>query len=519
MGRLSRILCAALAAWLCAALAGGLPRSVTARAATAHTSPSALRELVAGMRLLNYFPARHPHELMWTEFDEAEIDGDLGRIAALHANTVRYVLDLRAFSVPTPPPAYLVELDRAVALAAHHGLRVQLTLFDHLGSCPSCGDYTAIENCERWADALLEALPRHDPRIAFVELQNEIDPRNDVAMRWAQQLLPYVRTASGGLPVTVSVVGGGDYLLTLKLALGSATPDLWDIHYYALPGSALADFRSAVSVAAPRPLLIGETGYSTYPGNTAVPGVPATAAAHEAYQDYVLRTYQLAARQAGLPPAAPWILDDLPCTGCTPAGCTLNCSPQPCPDCVDALFGLFRADGSPKPAAATIAALFGGAPIDTAFDPGFEQAAGDDPADWRLGLPGAANFARDSTVAHSGRASALIGQSTDDNGAAPCWYIEPMGQAVPGRRVTLRVWVRGRSVTGTTTLSIAWLDHAGFQDGGVVSAPLPTGDSDWTPLSVTGTPPPGALVAQIRLCSADDQGSVWFDDVEFVERS
>ena len=107
-------------------------------------------------------------------------------------------------------------------------------------------------------------------------------------MGWARQLLPHVREVAGGIPVTVSVDAPASNLVDLQLALGSAAPDFWDFHYYFLPGSAQATFREVAAIAAPRPLLIGEVGYSTFPGNPAIPGVPTTAPAREAYQDYVL---------------------------------------------------------------------------------------------------------------------------------------------------------------------------------------------------------------------------------------
>src|SRR5438132_5317340 len=217
--------------------------------------------MVQGLRLMNWFPALGPHDRMGTSFDAAAIDRDLGAVAALHANTVRVIPDVKVFTLPAPPPEYLDELSRTVALAARHGLRVELTLFDQFGS------YTRIDDSKRWADAVLSRFGRHDARIAFIELQNEIGPESEDAMRWARELLPYVREASGGSPVTVSVAAPVSNLVDLQLALGSAVPDFWDFHYYYLPASAPAAFREAASVAAPRPLLIGEVGYSTFPGN------------------------------------------------------------------------------------------------------------------------------------------------------------------------------------------------------------------------------------------------------------
>jgi hypothetical protein len=476
--------------------AGGHAGLLAPRTALADTSPrpAAVREMVQGLRLLNWFPVQGPHQRMWTVFDPGAIDRDLGAVAALHGNAVRVILDVRAFTVPSPPPVYLDELSRTVGLAAAHGLRVQLTLFDQFG------EYARVADSDRWADAVLGRF-RSDPRIAFIELQNQIDPRNDGAMRWARQLLPYVREVSGGIPVTVSVDAPASNLVDLQLALGSAAPDFWDFHYYYLPASARATFREVAAIAAPRPLLIGEAGYSTFPGNDAIPGVPQTVPAQEAYQEYLLRTVELAAIEAGLPPAAPWLLNDL----------------RSCDDCkpVDDLYGLLRADGSAKPAAATISDVFAGAPVDRDIDLGFERAAGDDPAYWRVVGAAGATFRRDPGVAHEGTASALVEGGEQGATGDHCWAVEPLDPPRAGGRYSLSAWARGRSATGRTAVEVAWLDYAGSAIDTAASSPLAGGDTGWTRLSVSSPVPPGTVAAELRLCTAQNGGSAWFDDVRF----
>ena len=514
------LLLAAVAACLCAASITGPLRPGTASGARAPATTSSVRDLVNGLRLVNYFPASGPHDRMWTNFDAAAIDRDVARVAAMHGNAVRIILDLRVFSVPSPPPQYLRELSTVVAVAARHGVRTQLTLFDQMSGCATCGGTTQIEASERWVDAVASSLPHGDPRIAFVELQNQINPHDENAMRWAQELIPYLKRAWGGIPVTVSADAPVANLVDLKLALGSVAPDFWDFHYYYLPGSALSSFAEARRIAAPRPLLIGETGYSTWPGEMGRPGVPATSSAHEAYQDYFLRTVELATRRAGLPPAAPWLLNDFPCPECTPPGCVLDCAPQPCSGCpqLDDFYGMFRADGSPKPAAATMSGVLAGLPVSTDFNGGFEEPAGADPADWRIQQPDDATFARDTAVAHSGRASARIEGSTPGTAQPPCWFVEPM-TPVTREEATLSAWVRGRQATGTTEVDIAWLDYAGREVGRVASTPLPLGDTGWTRLTASGTPPLSAVATRIRLCSSGNAGAAWFDDVTVASAS
>jgi hypothetical protein len=500
-----------LAGCLVVAIVAGLARPA---AAQADSRSDAVRSMVRGLRLVNWFPALGPHDRMWTDFDPGAIDRDLAAVASLHANAVRLIPDARVFTVPSPPEAALDELSRTVALAARHGLRVQLTLFDQFT------DYLRIDDSRRWAQAMLTRF-RRDPRIAFIELQNEINPGDPEAMRWARALLPDVRTLSGGIPVTVSVDAPVHNLADLQLALGPAEPDLWDLHYYEPPGSAAAALREAAALVAPRPLLVGEVGYSTFPGNRVVPGVPPTPAAQEAYQDYVLRVLEWAAIGAGLPPAAPWLVNDFPCSECTPSGCVAGCSPQVCAGCdrlvVADFFGLFRADGSAKPAAATMAAILDGEHVDRDVNLGFELAAGDDPAGWRRVSAGGATLRRDPTVSHRGSASALIARSLGDDPTAPCWAVQPLLRPEAGERYSLSAWARGAAATGRTAAHLLWLDAAGIPTGDAESDPLAAGDTGWTRLEVSSQVPAGTVAAELRICSAENAGSAWFDDVRLEE--
>jgi len=467
-----------------------LPGISGAARATA-TTPSP-----ASLRIMNYYPANDGWSAMWTDWHPEVIDADLGRVAALNANTVRVIVQPSAFGYPRPSSTMLNELAAAISMAAGHGLRVQLTLFDGFSQ------YWDIVGSERWASSVL-APWRGNPRIAFVEVQNEVNPANPLAMVWAQQLIPYVRAIDGRIPVTISVCGCDRVgnLVTLKNGLGASAPDLWDIHFYGNPSLALNYFVQAKRLVAPKPLIVGETGYSTYAANTAVFGLPQTQAAQEAYQDQFYRTVARAAQQAGLPSPAPWVLSDFS------ASCL--CSP------LQMSFGLYRLDGSAKPAAATIAAIFAGQAIDTSFNNGFEIASGavDIPADWRVFGYGFGTFARDVTTAHSGLASASLGGTTaTPTGAAPCWFVVPIEDPVAGRQYTLTVWSQGSDATGINQAGLSWWDAGGHILGSASSA-IVSGTTGWTLLAATGTAPRGAVMTEIALCSKQNTGTVWFDDV------
>jgi endo-1,4-beta-mannosidase len=311
-----------------------------ARATPAPAPALTVAALVAGLKEVSYYPSQHPWGSMWYQWQPAVIDADMAKLAALGANTVRIFVQPASFGYPVPQPSYIAEFGQMLSIAAAHGLKVQVTLFDLWHS------YTDIAGSEQWAGDLLA--PFHaDPRIATVELQNEIDPTNQQAISWAQTMLPAVR-ADSGRPVTVSVTGWNtaSALGQLIAALGPSQPDFYDLHFYGTPPYMLSTFESAEQMVDGKPLLIGETGYSSAATNNTIPGIPDNTAAHEDAQAQYYREVEEAARMAGLAPAGVWVLNDFP--------------PMLDVDATDQHFGLFRLDGSAKPAVAVVRAAFGG---------------------------------------------------------------------------------------------------------------------------------------------------------------
>jgi hypothetical protein len=317
--------------------------------ATPPITQASTEATLQGLREMNYYPTTDGWGGVWGDWRPAMLNADMARIASLGANAVRVFVQPAAFGFPTPMPRYLSELAQMVSIAASHGLRVHLTLFD------LWHDYANIAASRQWAAMILRPFYR-DPRIAVVELQNEIDPDSFVATTWAKAMLPAIR-ADSGAPVTVSV-GGWDSaaeLGRLVSALGSAQPDFYDLHAYGPPSDAPRVFQTAKQLVGGRPLFIGETGYSTSPLNLAIPGVVPTTAAHESEQAAYFSAIEQDTRSAGLPPAAPWTLYDFASTKYI--------------DPVEQHFGLFRLDGSAKPAAAVVKAFFASAASDSASSP------------------------------------------------------------------------------------------------------------------------------------------------------
>jgi hypothetical protein len=84
------------------------------------------------------------------------------------------------------------ELGQVLSLAGAEGLHVQLTLFDWWSS------YLQVHNSELWLSSLLAGYA-NDRQIAFIELQNEIDPADTAAMAWARAVLPAARGVVGDI--------------------------------------------------------------------------------------------------------------------------------------------------------------------------------------------------------------------------------------------------------------------------------------------------------------------------------
>src|SRR5262249_11104585 len=113
-----------------------------------------------------------------------------------------------------------------------------------------------------------------------------------------------------------------------------------------------------------RAILIGESGTATLARQfLGFPSFAKAQASYEAWQNYYYRLVFLATSSLGLPPASPWILSDY-APGAIP-GRSQDGAPYH--------FGLYRADGSAKAAAATVSAFFGSGKLDTSFNNGFEQ--------------------------------------------------------------------------------------------------------------------------------------------------
>jgi len=472
-------------------LGSSIPRAKDASASTGAS--------LASLRVINYFPSSDGWGSMWWNWNPAHMETDFARIASLHANAVRIIVSAPAFGFPKISPTMISRLSQTIDLAAAQGLHVELTLFNEWH------DYTAIQESKAWASELLDSF-RGDPQIAYIDLHNELPANtNGSALSWAQAMVPYVQSVDGGIPVTVStsISSGVAPLKALVKGLASSPPNLYDVHYYGSAADAYGVLRDAKHVAGSIPMFVGETGFATDPSYGWARELQPSAPSLESYQDYYFRMIEYATQALELPPAAPWILYDMPGQGGTQWGYHM---------------GILHSDGTPKPAAITLAGLFSGGSVGLSFNNGFEERNGDppEPSVWRRWLAPDAKFSIDGKVAHSGSASARI----DDAGGnhligCPAFYAAPIAAIVPNVTYTAGAWVRGQATRGESRVVLVWSNLEGHYIASSDSTSLPSGTFNWRELTVSAKPPPGAAAVEIDLQVCENPGTTWFDDVTF----
>ena len=470
-------------------------------------SPSAVRNLLASIKEMNYYPEHAAWTKMWTRFDPTEIDHDFTAIQVLGFNTVRIILqaDAGVFDYPAPTSTEQNELSQVVTLAAQHHLKVHLTLFD------GWDQYQDIAGSKQWAAAIVKPYAT-DLRISFLELQNELPLNVMGSLAWAQTMIPYLQHIGGGLPVTISESGFGR-MQRLVNALRFTPPAFYDFHLYEYDGQMYNTLKQVKAMLQGAPFLIGEIGYSTYAQSYwGFSGTEHNTLAQEALQEYYYRMVFYVTQGLGLPFPAPWTFSDFSYEAFPGQVKTATLG--------EAYFGLLRTDGSKKPAAATIASLLAGNPVVTSFNNGFEQGDGQGmPTLWRIAqnasLGYTAKFAWDRMVAHTGNASVRISQSTASTHGTASLFLNPIQYVIPGHTYSVSVWAKGLQSTGSDYLSIVWIDATGRMVSEDDAPAFPIGTYDWQQGTLSAIAPAQATAMEIHLNSRGDTGTVWFDDVSF----
>ncbi|MDI6102701.1 cellulase family glycosylhydrolase [Actinoplanes sp. NEAU-A12] len=481
-----RVLSTVLASSLLAAAMALPAPSAAATTTTAPTLASRMTE-VRTAKSINYYPSNAAWSAMWSGFDAKKIDADLAKAAALGADNVRVIVFPQTFGFPKPTAVYAERLKKFVSLAGAHKMTVKLTLFDWWDG------YTDIADSIAWARAVL-APYANDRRVIAVELKNEFQPDDTAAVAWVRKLIPAIRSAVPGMPLTLSVDGqtGAAGMKKIKKSLTGTPLDYYDFHFYGNSELALTEIKRAQAAVAPTPIVIGETGLST---------VDSSAGEQAAFLARVFR----AARDAGVRSVGPWTLTDF-AAGAIPRNSSVSTKPA------QYGFGLHRADGTPKAAAAVVrAAWTSGATPNTVLNLGFETSVSNSP--WQRNLPKGGGATIVTGTARTGKQSAKFTRTTRTAAGLPSLQTSPITPVRGGHRWRAEAYARGSNATGTTEIALSWFDANGKWIRQDASRRLPNGTTTWTKLVVETTAPANAAGVQLHLKSGDNKGSVWFDDV------
>jgi hypothetical protein len=462
------------------------PKATTTRT-MAETTPTLAGRLaqVKTAKSINYYPAGAGWSKMWTSWDAAKVDADLAKAAALGATNVRAIIFPNTFGYPTPQAEYTNRLASFVTMAGARGMTVRFTLFDWWDG------YSDVTNSVNWATTLLTPY-RNDSRVISVELQNEFNPSDTAAVAWAKKVVPAVRSAFSTMPLTFSVDGttGIPGMTKIKSVLGSTPVDFYDFHFYGNSERALAMIKQAQAAVAPAPVVIGEVGLNTLQNTE---GEQAA---------FLARVFQAAAL-AGVQSVSPWTLTDFT-QGAIPDSQVAKLPAQ-------YSYGLYRTNGTAKPAAAVVKAAWTATamPADL-LDNGFEAAAGQ--TAWRPFLPELGLGVKTQSQVRSGKWSLSFTNTGKNTSGVPSWRVAPITAVQPNQKWHAEVWARGNAGTGTNQIALSWFDVNDKWLGGASSANLPAGTTNWTKLAVDGTAPAGAASMQVHLKSGDNDGTIWFDD-------
>jgi hypothetical protein len=476
------------------------PANAAMRSSALMIAPQDTAGRVAALKVVDYQPHEHGWTSMWTDWRPTEFAADLQKIKTLGANAIRLCVYPAVTGWPTPQGSGLTHFEDALKIANAQGMQVQLTLFDWWTP------YSNVASSKKWMTTLL-AGHKDDPRIAMVELINEVDPYNSTQLSWLRQTMPTLHSLMGLIPTTVSVssTAGTGALSTIVTALKPYGMTAADIHYYGVGGNAWSWLSQAKTAAQGLPLFIGEAGYTTYR-----PESPVVDQVEQAQAQWFLMTLT-AASSLGIS-VAPYMYIDLTKTA-DPQWATNPAAPS------ELLFGIYRGDGSARPAVSTIRNLWAGSSATTAtFNTDFANRSSDGSAlGWHfVGYSGSAVW--DGTIGHNANGSVRFDNTGTDSVLTPS-----VEQPLPGMVRPGDTWTVSASVhlnhTGKIRVSIAWYDARGAWLGTASSTTNPTTAIAWNTLTVQAKVPAGAVQAEAMLMDALNPGSVWFDDVTYQRTS
>jgi hypothetical protein len=472
---------------------------------------------------VNYYPVNNGGYQMWSTYNGAQYQADMQTAKNLGFNTMRVFLAAYPgiFDFVTPSAAELANLTDFYKRAVTVGIKLHLTLFDFWG------DYGCISGSKTWIAAVLGALP-NTTNIAVIEIQNETryslttaytgtfdagwpvgttqyGQLGQVAIVWAQQVIPYIRSIAPGVLITSSMSYGLADLTAFFAAVNktAAAPSWYDWHCYTGSSSLVYPaIQAAVSVVGnPATLYIGETGLTS----TAT-GTQGVLQGQQSEADYI-QVVRWSCAQLGVPDPAPWILFDMNNCAQFPGGQT---------------YGLFNTSGAAKVAAVMYQSIPAGATVPAVTINGTMQGSQPDtngnklPVRWSLykGQTGAQpiNSVIDTVNTYSGNPSILLtgsgASSSSDNAPAlqSCPFTLPL--ISPGTAYKFSCALKASGSYGSPCLEVSWYNSSGTYISSTNGATL-TLTAAFTRYTLSSTAPATAAYAGLYVNVADNAGKIW----------
>jgi hypothetical protein len=448
---------------------------------------------IAGLRLVNYYPAGDSWTKMWTNWNASALGSDFARIHALGGNAVRIIVFPYTFGWPKVSPLMAARFATTLDIAAQNDLAVQVTLFDWWGQ------YNDISQSKEWLRSLLRPYTS-DPEIQLVELKDEVDPADSAEVAWVRALLPALQSVMRRTPSTVSVSGtsGPSGFMQLREELGGAPLDVADMHCYQSEVTAYSWMLAAKRAAGDLPLFVGEIGDPSTDAN----GASTTAAAYQ--QAHWYSVVFAAARAAGVSTPAPWTLYDFK-PGTIPSA---ESDPQ------QYYYGLYSDTGQWRPAVEVVKEAFAGHSVDTSNLDFSLVGENEVPMVWSSALSGQEGPSAVPKMGYHGSDSVGLSETRPCVAGAPSLSLVPTNPAISGQLWTVSAWAQGVNVHGITQVSLSWFNAAGSYVGNVASKPLRHGNSTWTRLTVTVRVPPHVTGVALDLNACGGSGTAWFANVQ-----
>jgi hypothetical protein len=475
------------------------------------------------LHTVNYYPVNNGGYQMWSTYNGAQYQKDMQTAKSLGFNAMRVFLAAYpgVFDFVTPTAAELANLldfyNRAVAV----GIKLHLTLFDYWG------DYGCVSGSKTWISAVLGALPNTN-NIAVIEIQNETrfsltipytgtfdsgwpsaipqyTELGEVAIVWAQQVIPYIRSMAPGVLVTSSTSYGTADLAAYFAAVNktSAAPSWYEWHCYTGNSSIIySTLVETISVVGnPALLFIGETGLTSD-----ATGTQGVLQGQQAQADY-LQTVRWSCAQLGMPDPAPWILFDMNNSAQFPGGQT---------------YGLYSTSGAAKLAVAMYETIPPGAAVPAVTINGTMQGSQPDtngnelPVRWSLYKGQGGNQPINSTIdtvnTYSGNPTILLTGSaaTSSTDNPPALQSSPLTLPliVAGTTYKFSCAMKASGSYGSPALEISWYNSSGEYISSTNGSIL-TVTSTFTRYTLSGIAPLLATYAGLYVNVTANAGKIW----------